>query len=307
MPLDLTTQSLRSLKAVAEAGSFTVAAERLGYTQSAVSKQVRALETATGATLFTRTARGVQPTAAGRALLQRATAILDQLDAAQHDVDALAGRPAGRVTLGGFPATAVQLVPQALAQLAVDHPDVEVEFRALSTPAQIRQLRSGRIELGVIAVGEALPDYDLTGLETAVLPGGPMLVAVSAEHRWAGLARVSLDELRTERWIEGRGEAGEPQFGVWPSLGAADVVHTARDWSTRLGLVAAGLGVTTVPSLLAAGLPRTVAVVRVDDPSLPARRLTLAWAGRPSPAAAAVRAAVGAAAESIARTWSGAR
>lgn len=303
MPLDLTSQSLRSLTAIAEAGSFTAAAERLGYTQSAVSKQVRALEVATGTALFTRTARGVQPTAAGRVLLQRAAVILDQLEAAQHDLDALSGRPAGRVTLGGFPATAVQLVPEALARLDASHPEIEVEFRELSTPAQLRQLRSGRIDLAVVAVGQGLPDYDLAGVETRTLPGGPHLVAVSAGHRWAGRTEVSLDELRAERWIVGRGEVGEPQFGVWPSLGSADVALTARDWSTRLGFVAAGLGVTTVPSLVVAALPATVAVVRVDDPGRHQRSLTLAWTGRLSAAAEAVAAAVGAGAASMAGAW----
>lgn len=305
MPLDLTSQSLRSLVAIAEAGSFTAAAERLGYTQSAVSKQVRALETAAGTALFTRTARGVRPTAAGRVLLERATAVLDQLEAAQHDLDALARRPSGRVALGGFPATAVRLVPEALARLGSLHPEVEVDVRELSTPAQLRHLRSGRIDVGIIAVGQGLPDYDLAGLETRRLPGGPLLVAVSAGHRWAGRAQVSLDELRSERWIVGRGEAGEPQFGVWPSLGPADVARTARDWTTRLGFVAAGLGVTTVPSLVVAALPGTVAVVRVDDPGRQQRALLLAWAGPLSPAAAAVAAALDESAASMARAWSG--
>ena len=302
--LDLTSQSLRSLTAIAEAGSFTAAAVRLGYTQSAVSKQVRALETATGAALFTRTARGVQPTAAGQVLLRRAALILDQLEAAQHDLDAMVGHPAGRVALGGFPATAVQLVPEALASLDSSSPEIEVEFRELSTPAQLRQLRSGRIDLGIVAIGEGLPDYDLTGLETRTLAGGPLLVAVSAGHRWAGRTQVSLDELRTERWIIGRGEVGEPQFGVWPSLGPADVALTARDWSTRLGFVAAGLGVTTVPSLVVAALPATVAVVQVDDPGRQQRSLALAWTGGLTPAAAAVAAAVGAGAAALAGAWS---
>lgn len=303
MALDLTSQSLRSLRAVAEAGSFTAAAELLGYTQSAVSKQVRALETATGAVLFTRTARGVQPTAAGRALLQRATVILDQLDAAQHDVETSARRPGGRVTVGGFPTTAVQLVPQALADLHAQHPDVEVEFRQLSTPAQLRSLRSGRLDLGIIAVGDGLPGYDLEGLGTTALPSGPLLVAVSSGHPWAGAAQVSLAELRAERWIVGRGEEGEPQFGVWPSLGPSDVALSARDWTTRLGFVAAGLGVTTVPGLAAAALPRNVVAVPVDDPVPHTRHLTLAWTGRRTPAAEALCAALDACARSMAGAW----
>ncbi|WP_205347080.1 LysR family transcriptional regulator [Pseudonocardia broussonetiae] len=304
MALDVSTQALRSLRAVARTGSFTGAAELLGYTQSAVSKQVRALENAAGAVLFTRAARGVAPTAAGRALLRRAEVVLDQLDAAQHDIAALGRQVVGRVTLGGFPTTAVDLVPRALAHLGSTRPDVDVDFRQLSTPAQLRRLRSGRLDLAVIAVGDGLPDYDLRGLTTRTLPSGPLLVAVPAGHRLAGIGRVSLADLAAERWVVGQGAEGEPQFGVWPALEGSEVVARARDWSTRLGFVAAGLGVTTIPALAAAAVPGGVVTVRVDDPAPRERRLTLAWTGEPGPAVAAVRAALATAAAAMAEPWS---
>ena len=303
MTLDVSSQSLRSIQAVAEAGSFTVAAEQLGYTQSAVSKQVRALEAATGAVLFVRTARGVQPTAAGRALLERATVILDQLEAAEREVAALAEQINGRITLGGFPTTAVQLVPQALAHLHDHHPDVDVEFRELSTPAQIQQLRSGRLDLAILAVGNGGTEYDLRGLGTTTLPSGPLLVAVPTSHRLAAASRLSPEDLAGERWIVGRGKEGEPQFGVWPSLGQSVVAAEAREWSTRLGYVAAGLGLTTIPGLAAAAVPSGVVTVRVDDPALRRRSLTLAWVGDLGPAAAIVHDTLAGSAAVLAAPW----
>jgi DNA-binding transcriptional LysR family regulator len=78
-------------------------------------------------------------------------------------------------------------------------------------------------------------------------------------------------ELAEEEWIIGKGLRGEPQFGAWPTLLAPRVAYAARDWHARLGLVAAGLGITTLPEIAAGALPADVVTVQVDDP---------AWLGR---------------------------
>lgn len=303
--MDVSSQALRSLRAVAETGSFTLAADQLGYTQSAVSKQVRSLEAEVGAPLFTRTARGVTPTGAGRTLLRRAEAVLEQLDAAEQEIAALPRGAAGRVTLGGFPTTAVDLVPRALAHLRCAAPEVEVDLRVLPTPAQLRQLRAGRLDLAVVAVGGPPPEHDLHGLGTTTLPSGPLLLAVPVGHRLAGGGPVALADLAHERWVVGRGTAGEPQFGAWPGLDDVAVAARAHDWSARLGFVSAGLGVTSIPALAAAAVPAGVVTVPVAGPVPQARRLTLAWVGTPGAAVQAVQGALAEAAAALARPWSG--
>ena len=112
---ELTTTGLRVLVAVAERGSFTAAAAVLGYTQSAVSRQVASLEAAAGQSLFDRHRAGVTLTAAGNRLLPRAARIVADLDAALSDV---ASGTAGRVRFGTFPMAAAGLVPPVLAALA---------------------------------------------------------------------------------------------------------------------------------------------------------------------------------------------
>ncbi|MFD2028749.1 LysR substrate-binding domain-containing protein [Promicromonospora aerolata] len=74
-----------------------------------------------------------------------------------------------------------------------------------------------------------------------------------------------------EQWIVGKGLRGDPQFGAWPTLPAPRVAYAVRDWHARLGLVAAGLGITTLPEIAAVAVPADVVTVRVDDP---------AWFGR---------------------------
>src|SRR5215208_2644070 len=98
----MTLVGMRVLRAVAEHGSFTAAAEMLGYTQSAVSRQVAAMESAAGAALFERAPRGVLLTEPGRVLVGHASAVLEQVDAAQRDLAGLRSLASGRVRLGAF-------------------------------------------------------------------------------------------------------------------------------------------------------------------------------------------------------------
>jgi DNA-binding transcriptional LysR family regulator len=287
--LNVHPQVLRALQAVLETGSLTAASERLGFTQSALSKQIATLEAAAGTELLRRGPRGVEPTEAGRRLAARAATILDQLDAAQRELDTLAAPLGGRVTLGGFPTTAMRLVPRSIARVRTDHPSIEVEFLESSTPVQLRRLRAGRLDLAILASGEKLPDWDLTGVEVDRLPSGPLLLAVSRRHRLAHRERVPVAELAQEDWIAGRGARGEPQFGAWPTLREPRVLAELGDWSARLGFVAAGLGVTTVPSLAAAALPDDVVCIEVDDRAWTGRSMLLARIGALTGPAAAVR------------------
>jgi len=292
MAFDVHPQLLRALRAVLETGSFTAASEHLGFTQSALSKQIGALEAAAGTQLFRRGPRGVDPTPAAHRLGSRAVAVLDQLDAAGRELADSAQPLDGRVALGGFPATALHLVPRTIARVRARHPSIEVVFLESSTPVQVRRLRAGRLDLAILARGEGLPDWDRTGIETETLPGGPLCLAMSERHRLAHLERVPVAELTDEEWIAGRGARGEPQFGAWPTLSRPRIAAELSEWSARLGFVAAGLGITTIPSLAADALPSGVVAIPVADPAWTGRSMTLARIGTLTTTTAAVRAAL---------------
>jgi DNA-binding transcriptional LysR family regulator len=272
----MTLLGLRVVVDVARRGSFTATADALGYTQSAVSRQVGAMEAAVGSPLFERWARGVRPTPACEALLKHARHIVVHLEAAELEIAGLRDRVAGRLAVGAYPTAAASLVPGAIARLRSAHPALTVALGEAGSPAQLRRLRAGRIEVAVIAVGDGLPDYDLSGLRTEVVRAGRGLgVAVAEDHPLMSQDVVDVRDLAGQVWVVGVGKEGEPQFGAWPTLADPTVGYEARTWQTRLGLVAAGLGVSVLPGLAADVVPRGVTWLPVRDPGLVWRRETV--------------------------------
>ncbi len=278
--------ALRVFREVVDRGTLTAAATALGYTQSAVSRQVAGLERAVGTPLLDRHRTGVRPTAAGRLVARRAAAVVDQLDAGARE---LAGLPDDRATvrLGWFATAGAVLVPRALRSLARSDPGLAVVSREGFTGALVRALRSGALDLAVLA--QAPPyrplDAESPPLTTAVLSEGALRVALPADDPLARLAVVDLDDLRGHAWIAG--PVGSGAMGVWPGLDERPrVAHTARDWLAKLALVAGGHGITTVPAGLVGTLPTGVVALPVRGGPVEDRRVVLARV--PGPANPAV-------------------
>ena len=272
---ELQPSGLRVLLAVAERGSFTAAAGVLGYTQSAVSRQVAALETAAGQLLFERHRGGVRLTAAGSRLLPRARHIIDELGAALADARAA---PSGRVRLGAFAIAAASFVPEALVRLRAERPDLVVALREATTPALVRAIRAGTLDLAVVAQSPPFRplDTESPALDVSVLVERELVVAVGPSHPLARRRVVELDDLLGQVWIASASEGGDSLMGVWPGLAErADVRYVVRDWMAKLRLVAAGLGITTVAPSLAAQLPQGVSMLSVRGEPRERRRLSL--------------------------------
>ena len=268
-----TVTGLRVVREVAATGSFSAAAETLGYTQSAISRQVAVMEKAAGSPLFVRGPRGVTVSPAGAVLVRHATTVLAGLDAAAQELAGLRDRLAGRLPVGAFPTAASVLLPRAIADLAGEHPGLTVALHEESTPELLNRLRTGRIAVAVIGVGHGLQEYDLSGLRRDRLLEDDLRIAVPDGHRLAPLSWVDAAELAAETWIVGTGAKGDPQFGAWPTLAEPRIGYAVKAWPTRLGMVAAGLGIAVLPGLAAASVPAGVRVVQVRDAT---------WRGRSS-------------------------
>jgi DNA-binding transcriptional LysR family regulator len=295
---DASLVALRVFREVAERGTLTAAATALGYTQSAVSRQIAALERAAGVVLLERRHDGVRLTAAGRLVLKRAAVVVDQVDAGARELAGLPEEDESTVRLGWFATAGAWLVPTALVALRRSHPSITVVTREGSTPALVRALRAGTLDIALIASSPPFrtPDDEVPALEIDTLTERSLRVAVPSTHPLARNDFIDIADLRDQRWISG---PGDPLvMGVWPGLGERPVVaHTARDWLAKLQLVAAGLGITTVSAALASVAPAGVRVLPVRGGPSEQRRVLIARVPGPvadpvSRLAAALRAAV---------------
>ncbi|MFE3521324.1 LysR family transcriptional regulator [Streptomyces sp. NPDC059161] len=280
---DVSLTALRVFRAVAEQGTFTAAAASLGYTQSAVSRQMASIERAAGAELLERRRDGVRLTAAGRVVMRRATVVLDEIEATARELSGLPG-PGGTVRLGWFPSAGTTLVPQALAALRRSDPGLHVISREGGTPALVRALRAGSIDLALLASAPPFraPDAESPPLALQTLTERALCLAVPAAHPLARGEFVDVADLRGQRWIVGSSSGADGLMGVWPGLDERpEIVHTARDWLAKLHLVAAGCGLTTVPAAMAAAVPTGVRVLPVRGGPQELRRVLLARLPQP--------------------------
>jgi DNA-binding transcriptional LysR family regulator len=286
---DVSLVALRVFREVAERGTLTAAAAALGYTQSAVSRQIAALERAAGAPLLERRRDGVRLTAAGHVVLRRAATVLEQIDATARE---LAGQPAeaGTVRLGWFTSAGAVLLPRAIAALRRTHPAITVTTREGNTPALVRALRAGSLDLALLASVPPFrpPDAESPALTLQTLTERSLCIAVPATHPLARGNSVDVADLRGQRWIASPSAGEEKLMGVWPGLDERpEIAHTARDWLAKLHLVAAGCGLTTVSASLAPAAPPGVRILAVRGGPQEQRRIVLARLPHPLPEPAA--------------------
>lgn len=281
------TALLKTFSEVARHGSISAAARELAYTQSAVSRQVAALESALGVRLFDRRARGVQLTQHGRCLRSHADSVLERLDLARRDLRALDRLESGRLRVGAFPTAAASLIPRAMATFAAERPRVSLSLVEGITRDLLARLESDDAELAVVS---AFPGQSLDRKRFNLVPllEDAMLVAVPRSHRLARRRRsIRLAELGDETWV-----GGEPSDDDDRVLGPARLASaprtdfSVRGWAAKLGLAAAGLGITLVPSLAAEATRADIALVRIDPTDAPPRRIYAATLKQLTPAPA---------------------
>lgn len=270
---------LHVLAAVAEQGSFTAAAERLRYTQSAVSRRVAALEKAVGVPLFRRGARGVRLTPAGSTLHRHALAVLRAVDDAVAAVAAVRAGSAGPLRIGAVPTANAALVPRALAQMENRRPRIELRLREGGSAELAAAVAAGDLDVAVIfaAVIEPAPN-----VEVVELLRDPLLVAMPRGHRLAGVREVRLADVVGERWVQGPPDVADELFATADP--PPQHVFRVREWTAKQGFVAAGLGLTVVPSLAAEGV-RPDVVLRPLRGAGSARRVAAVLPAQPSAAA----------------------
>jgi LysR family hca operon transcriptional activator len=267
---------LRYFIGVAEAGSFTLAAERLHTVQPSLSRQVRDLEAYIGTPLFERSTRRVRLTAAGQVMLDEARLVLAHADRAVERVRQTARAQNGRLVLGFvFGVEAEQLV-RVTNSLHDELAQVELVMRSQTSPALIAELHEQRLDAAFIR-----PSEQARGLLSHTLRHERLIAALPAGHRLAGAPSIGIAQL-----------AEEPLINV--PREHAPVLHQAvRDYAARyavelrwsyesenlmmaLSLISSVDGVCLLPEYSVRLFPQGVVAVPLADET-PTIELALAW------------------------------
>jgi DNA-binding transcriptional LysR family regulator len=263
---------LIALQAVVAAGSFNGAAARLGYTQSAVSAQIRALERLVGVRVLDRSrgARGVAPTREGAILLRYATEIVGRFEAAAaHLLGDGVAEQTGELRVGSFRSASLALAAPAVAHLARAQPELRVSLVELADEDALLELvADGELDIS-FAVAPVSPAFAATvlryeGYAAVVARGDPL------ESR----PELALADLRGRRVVVDSTRHGSllARAALEHGAGGATVIE---DSTVAAALAAASVGVALLPEL--ACVPCNDAVVRPLRCDLPPRGLALAW------------------------------
>ncbi len=264
-----------ALDAVARAGTFGRAAAELGYTQSAVSQQIAALERIVGEKLVERPAgaRAASLTEAGETLLRHAEVIMARLGAARADIAALRAGEAGRLRIGTYESVGARLLPAVMRRFLRDWPAVGIGLSEPPTDRELfGQLESGEIDLAFCSLPP--PDGPFDVLE---LMSDPYILLVPANGPLAARESLTLDDLGDTPIVGCDATGVKLEDALRASGYKLELAFRSDSNATLQGLVAAGFGVALIPLLaVTPGDAEQVKIVSFAPP-VPPRRLAVAW------------------------------
>jgi DNA-binding transcriptional LysR family regulator len=275
--LGVELRHLLALQAIAQEGSFGRAATRLGYTQSAVSQQIAALERAVGEKLIDRPGgpRAVSLTEAGELLLRHADAIVARMQAAQADLAAFAEGAAGPLRVGTYQSVSTRLLPAIVRRFKEAFPKVEIQLSESSIDDELEL----RLERGEVDLSFVMLPMNEAPLEAEQLLVDPYVLVVPTGSPLAGRTkRPTLREIAEQPLIGYRQcrsnvaiETAIRRAGAEPNF-----VFRSDDNGTVQGLVGAGIGIALVPHLTLMPTDDAVEIIELGD-LVPPRLIGIAW------------------------------
>jgi DNA-binding transcriptional LysR family regulator len=273
-PLD--SRQLQTLVLVAEEGSFVGAADALGISQAAVSQQMAALERSAGATLFDRPGgpRPVTLTPAGRIVHEHAIRILTEIDSTRRALEDLSTGIRGRLVCGTFQSVSVQLLPDLVAQVRRETPDLGIELVERDANEElIELLRDGVLDVAFLSEDASHPDLDIIELGR-----DPFLVLIPAVHDFplpADAAAFPAEYLMDTPMVGQQPHALQQEIddrlrvvGIYPRY-----VFRTNDNGAVQAMVRAGMGPAVMPRLAIDTDDPGVVILPLDPPIEPRRIL----------------------------------
>lgn len=254
---------LRNLIAVAEAGSFSAAAEMTGVTQSGMSQALAALEEALGVKLLVRQRHGVELTAFGERALDHARAAFAHLESIRQEAANVVGEEVGSIRIAAFPSVFATVLPSLLRRFRQLHPDIEVIALETDDREVETWLEAGSVDLGVVLNPPPGSPAIMIGEDewVAVLPAG---------HRLGRRASLSFPEIASEPFVLATGGCHTHARSLVEMGGFSltDVRMEVRDWASSIALVREGVGISVVPESTLPEKRKGLRVARLDPPLL---------------------------------------
>ncbi len=238
---------LRYVCAVAETGSFSRAAEGCQVAQPSLSQQILKLEKDLGAKLFDRLGRSVRLTEAGRAFLPHARSILSQMETARSSVADKCADVHGSVAVGVIPTIAPYLMPRYTKAFANKYPEAKLRIVEETTPILVESLRDLSIDLAILALPLRHKDLELFPFRTE-----PLFAVLPIDHPRAATESLALKDLRGESFVMLRDGHCFRDLSITACTHARVTPHIAFEsgqFSSLLGMVAAGVGISLVPEM----------------------------------------------------------
>jgi LysR family transcriptional regulator, hydrogen peroxide-inducible genes activator len=253
---------LRYFCAIVDSGSFSRAARQSHVSQPSLSQQIRKLEDELGARLFDRLGRSVRLTEMGQTFLPRARAVLRELEAARGDLEQRKDFVGGAISVGVIPTVAPYLLPQHLAGFSKKFPQAKVSIVEEITPVLLERLRAATVDLALLALPIRGHEF-----ETFPIVTEPLFAALPKNHQLARQRTVSLKNLRDQPFLLLR----DGHCFRENALAACDrarlhpqIAFESGQFSSLLGMVAAGMGVSIVPQM-AIDKKSSCAYIRLAD------------------------------------------
>lgn len=253
---------------VVRSGSYSAAARALGYTQPAVSQQMRTLERSVGTPLFTRVGRKLELTEAGELLARHAVGILDNLESARQQVAAIKQLATGRVRVCTFPSASATIVAAAMRHLNRTSPGLRVQLLEAEPPDSLTMLQEGQCDITLAFSYGDTSEVDRDGLSRTPLLDDEMVAVLPASHPLARRRTLALSDLAEETWIAG---CPRCRTAFSEACEAADftpdIAFTTDDNLAMQSLVVAGTGVAVMPALVLSFLRHPQLVARPLRPA----------------------------------------
>ena len=257
---------LRLVAAIADCGSLTRAAERVHLAPSSASHRLTQLEAALGMALFERHPRGLTPTPAGESLLRHARQVFAQLEQMHADLAPYASGLHSQVTVFANTNAINCFLPEDLGDFLRDHPQVRVSLEEQPSPAIVRAVAAGQVDIGVVA-----DEGNLAGLETLPYRRDRLVLIVPPAHPLAGEAAVAFARVLGEPFVCLHAGSAIHTFMMNHAAqlgGRLDVRIQVRSFNAVCRMVAAGVGIGMVPRS-AVGTADAVRLIEITDPWAP--------------------------------------